>query len=55
MREQTLPTAVLTELRKQLPFTLVGFDTKNDTVFVNKTRKPTAIRPASSSRAAGPT
>lgn len=37
VREQTLLTAVLTELRKVLPFKLLGFDTDNDSVFINET------------------
>lgn len=37
VREQTLLTAVLTELRGLLPFALLGFDTDNDSVFVNET------------------
>lgn len=39
VREQTLLSTVLTELRKQLPFALVGLDTDNDTVFMNETLK----------------
>jgi hypothetical protein len=39
VREQTLLSAVLTELRKQLPFALLGLDTDNDTVFMNETLK----------------
>lgn len=39
VREQTLLGAVLTELRKQLPFALLGLDTDNDTVFMNETLK----------------
>jgi hypothetical protein len=39
VREQTLLSTVLTELRKQLPFALLGFDTDNDTVFMNETLK----------------
>ena len=38
-REQTLLGAVLTELRKQTPFALLGLDTDNDTVFMNETLK----------------
>lgn len=38
-REQHLLSAVLTELQKLLPFTLRGFDTDNDTVFMNETIK----------------
>ena len=37
MREQNLLTDVLTELRKLMPFALLGFDTDNDTVFMNET------------------
>jgi hypothetical protein len=37
VREQKLLTEVLTELRKLLPFTLLGFDTDNDSVFINET------------------
>src|SRR5690349_20047443 len=37
VREQTLLTEVLTELRKLLPFSLLGFDTDNDSVFMNET------------------
>src|SRR3954449_9988308 len=39
VREQTLLSKVLTELRKQLPFVLLGFDTDNDSVFMNETLK----------------
>jgi hypothetical protein len=39
VREQTLLSAVLTELRKQAPFALLGLDTDNDTVFMNETLK----------------
>ncbi|MQX90553.1 ISNCY family transposase [Sinorhizobium meliloti] len=39
VREQTLLSSVLTELRKQLPFALLGLDTENDTVFMNETLK----------------
>ena len=37
VREQRLLTEVLSELRKVLPFALVGFDTDNDSVFMNET------------------
>ena len=37
MREQTVLVAVLTELRKLMPFELLGFDTDNDSVFINET------------------
>jgi hypothetical protein len=39
VREQTLLSTVLTELRKQLPFALLGLDTDNDTVFTSETLK----------------
>ena len=37
VREQKLLTAVLSEMRKVLPFVLLGFDTDNDSVFMNET------------------
>jgi hypothetical protein len=37
VREQTLLTTVMTELRTALPFPLLGFDTDNDSVFMNET------------------
>jgi hypothetical protein len=37
VREQMLLTEVLTEMRKLLPFALLGFDTDNDSVFMNET------------------
>ena len=37
VREQGLLVEVLTEIRGHLPFALLGFDTDNDTVFMNKT------------------
>jgi hypothetical protein len=37
VREQKLLTEVLTELRKLMPMPLLGFDTDNDTVFMNET------------------
>src|SRR6185312_10978955 len=37
VREQTLLTAVLGEIRTLLPFPLLGFDTDNDRVFLNQT------------------
>ncbi len=37
VREQTLLTAVLGEVRKLLPLPLLGFDTDNDSVFMNET------------------
>jgi hypothetical protein len=37
VREQGLLVEVLTEVRGHLPFPLLGFDTDNDTVFMNET------------------
>jgi hypothetical protein len=37
VREQALLTEVLGEVRKVLPFPLLGFDTDNDSVFLNET------------------
>jgi hypothetical protein len=37
VREQTLLVDVLREIRRRLPFPLLGFDTDNDTVFMNET------------------
>jgi hypothetical protein len=37
VREQKLLSEVLTELRKLLPFNLLGLDTDNDSVFMNET------------------
>ena len=37
VREQRLLTEVLTKVRKLLPFALLGFDTDNDSVFMNET------------------
>ena len=39
VREQRLLTEVLSEMRKRLPFPLLGFDTDNDSVFMNETVK----------------
>jgi hypothetical protein len=39
VREQHLLTEVLSEVRKRMPFTLLGFDTDNDSVFMNETVK----------------
>ena len=36
VREQTVLTAVLSEVRKRMPFALLGFDTDNDSVFMNE-------------------
>jgi len=52
VREQTLLTEVLGEVRKRLPFPLLGFDTDNDSVFMNETVRDTARRLALSSPAA---
>ncbi|UPK36697.1 hypothetical protein IVB18_04835 [Bradyrhizobium sp. 186] len=38
-REQTRLSTVLTELRRQLPLSLQGIDTDNDTVFINEAMK----------------
>jgi hypothetical protein len=37
VREQSVLTAVLGEIRNMLPFPLLGFDTDNDSVFLNET------------------
>jgi hypothetical protein len=37
LREQVLLKTVLSELRKVMPFDLLGFDTDNDSVFMNET------------------
>ena len=39
VREQKLLTEVLSEVRKGMPFALPGFDTDNDSVFMNETVK----------------
>ena len=39
VREQTLLTEVLSEMRRRIPFPLLGFDTDNDSVFMNETVK----------------
>lgn len=39
VREQKLLTEVLSEVRKRMPFALLGFDTDNDSVFMNETVK----------------
>src|SRR5664280_1120208 len=44
VREQTVLTVALTELRKLLPFALLGFDTDNDTVFMNETVRDYCLR-----------
>jgi len=52
VREQTLLTAVLGEVRKLLPLPLLGFDTDNDSVFMNETVRDYSRRLAWRSRAA---
>jgi hypothetical protein len=37
VREQQVVTEVLTQMRRQLPFALLNFDTDNDSVFINET------------------
>jgi hypothetical protein len=37
VREQGLLVEVLTEMREHLPFAILGFDTDNDSVFMNET------------------
>ena len=37
VREQTVLVAVVSEIRKRMPFPLLGFDTDNDSVFMNET------------------
>ena len=39
VREQKLLTEVLSEMRQRMPFALLGFDTDNDSVFMNETVK----------------
>ena len=39
VREQKLLTEVLSEVRQQMPFALLGFDNDNDSVFMNETVK----------------
>ena len=39
VREQKLLTEVLSEMRERMPFALLGFDTDNDSVFMNETVK----------------
>jgi hypothetical protein len=39
VREQALPSTVLIEVRRQLPFSLEGIDTDDDSVFINETLK----------------
>jgi hypothetical protein len=37
VREQTVLVAVVSEIRRRMPFPLLGFDTDNDSVFMNET------------------
>ena len=39
VREQKLPIELLSEVRKQMPFALLGFDTDNDSVSMSETVK----------------
>ena len=39
VREQKLLTEVLSAMRERMPFALLGFDTDNDSVFMNETVK----------------
>jgi hypothetical protein len=39
VREQKLLTEVLSEMRKRIPFPLLGSDTDNDSVFMNEAVK----------------
>ena len=39
VREQRLLTEVLSTMRRRMPFPLLGFDTDNDSVFMNETVK----------------
>ena len=39
VREQRLLTEVLSAMRERMPFALLGFDTDNDSVFMNETVK----------------
>jgi hypothetical protein len=44
VREQTVLTTALTELRRLLPFPLLGFDTDNDSVSMNETVRDYCLR-----------
>jgi hypothetical protein len=44
VREQTVLMTALTELRKMLPFSLLGFDTDNDSVFMKETVRDYCLR-----------
>src|SRR6266702_8586545 len=55
VREQRLLTEVLSEMRKLLPFALLGLDTDNDSVFMNETVRDYCLAAGSSSRVAVPT
>ena len=54
VREQTLLTGVLGEIRKLLPFTLVGLDADNDSVFANETVRNHCLSALSSGSATAP-
>lgn len=44
VREQTVLITALAELRKLLPFPLLGFDTDNDSVFMNESVHEYCVR-----------
>jgi hypothetical protein len=44
VREQAVLVAVLDEVRKLMPFPLLGFDTDNDSVFINETVRDYCVR-----------
>jgi hypothetical protein len=44
VREQTVLETALTELRKLLPFPLLGFDTDKESVFMNETVRDYCLR-----------
>ena len=44
VREQTVLITALAELRKLLPFPLLGFDTDNDSVFMNESVQEYCLR-----------
>ena len=38
VREQTLVTLTVDEVRRKLPFAMLGLDVDNDSAFINETR-----------------
>jgi hypothetical protein len=54
VREQTLLTEVLSEMRKLLPFVLLGFDTDNDSVFMRDRAEPGGCLRRMAKRSASP-